>query len=787
MTNEPELGDTRAASDFGSFFEHANVPIHVKDTDGRHVAVNREYERVYGAAASGVLGIVADGKAPRGAADASRLASPGTYTQTVNTPDGWRTYLTARFPVFDADGACAGNAEISIDATDQQLALTQAVESSRMKSEFVANMSHEIRTPLNGVIGMTNLLRETELDAVQAEYTSALGASSEALLSLINDILDFSKIEAGHLELDRTDFVLGDLIDEVCLMFSSQANDKGLALIQHLDYGLPRIVNGDRRRLRQVLLNLFSNAMKFTSTGEIEVAVRPVSAELVRFEVSDTGLGVDPGQTAELFESFVQADPTTTRRYGGTGLGLAISRDLVRMMGGEIGASPRVPDGSTFWFTARLPIADAPETLVRPVAELVGLRALIVARDAADQTVLEHFLNRWGLAVDSVDDWEAAVEKLEHATRCGQPYALALIESTLPGSGAPSLLTALDRQPVLRGVRPVIIASPEERRPYDREPVAGIVQRPVQPSQLFAALTAIHASAQTTADSPKPVRPRFADVLVAEDNEINQTVAGALLSKLGLKASFAGNGVEAVAMAITGNYAAIFMDCQMPEMDGYEATSQIRAQERGGKVPIIAMTAHSLAGDRERCLEAGMDDYISKPIDLPTLEAVVARWLPDTSAAGARSEGAPVRWRESDTVLDPGRLAGLAETLGVDGIEELATAFSDSAQSSLRKMQAAARAEDEPELRRLAHRLGGAAATVGARRMTAICKRLERREGTWPAGELREQLHALDGVALETVSAVRDELGRTRAEAASPATPGDIGPRTDIAETAQRR
>ncbi len=644
-----------------SILDHAVASIYIKDQGGRFLLVNHGYALVRDLGIEDIIGRTERDFSPAEVAD--RIAAderaviqtgkPVSAEDTIQTPSGLRTYLSVKFAIPAPPGGEMTIGGISTDITDRKRALVEAIEASRLKSEFVANMSHEIRTPLNGVIGMTELLRETGLDAVQREYVDALAASGEALMAAIGDILDFSKLEAGHLRLDSTDFELSTLVEDSCMMLAEPARAKGLELGHWVESDVPVFVRGDRARLRQILLNLISNAVKFTTTGEIMVRVTSASAQLLCFEVSDTGVGIKADQVGLLFQAFSQADQSTTREYGGTGLGLAISRELAVVMGGEIGAEPREEGGSRFWFTAKLPPVELPaDAAARPTHELAGLRALIVEANQTVGAMLEHYLAAWGLACDCVDRTEAALDALDRARREGRPYQLAMLDSSIGGTDGIEFARSIRAGSTLG--RPAIVLLTSSVAEGQAAAEAGLdhhVLKPPRQSQLYNVIAAAigarpSAPAPATPNLPRSSVPHIADgahVLVAEDNEINQLVVTAMLQKRGLKVDVATNGAEAVRMSATNDYAAIFMDCQLPELDGYQATAQIRARDAGRHTTIIATTAHSMPEDRDRCLAAGMSDYLSKPIRGAQLDQVLRRWLRmvEDVRPAARGHGVP--------------------------------------------------------------------------------------------------------------------------------------------------
>ncbi|HEX4010682.1 MAG TPA: PAS domain S-box protein [Solirubrobacteraceae bacterium] len=633
-------------------------------------------------------------------------------------------------PLYGSDGSVVGASVIARDITaakamaeDLRASHERALETSRLKSEFVANMSHEIRTPLNGVISMAELLLDTRLSSEQREYAQVAMTSAEALMRVISDILDFSKIEAGKLEIVNEDFSVQAAVDDVAEIVGVRAGDRGLDLDVRVDGDLAEVIRGDGNRVRQVLTNLLSNAVKFTSEGRVSVTVEladgPGSDQLVRFEVADTGIGIAPERLTHLFQAFSQADATTTRRYGGTGLGLCISKQLVELMGGEIGCESRPGVGSRFSFTIPYE-ASAGLEAEAPVSDLTGTRVLVVDPVAEDRRRLESILASWGISPDSTDDGHSALRLLRRAAETGRPYETALIEAHLPEMHGLELIGRIKAVPALRSTRLIMIGS----SPVDAVDglAAGIdtqLTKPVRPSRLYNELLrtlsrpSVGADVIARAESAESAGgPR---VLVAEDNEVNQFAAVRLLSALGFSVDVAANGRQAITMTGRVAYAAVFMDCQMPEVDGYTATRVIRRRDADKRrTPIIALTAHALEGDREKCLEAGMDDYLTKPLRLRTLETLVGR-IPGLRPGG----DAPPQ--EPDSCFDP---APLREIGDPETEAALAVMFLDQAAERIPALQEAIEGQDAERVHRLAHGLKGSAATVGAVRMSELSRDL---------------------------------------------------------------
>ncbi|MCS6293375.1 MAG: PAS domain S-box protein [Nitrospira sp.] len=686
----------------------------------------------------------------------SRRGLPNEHEWTYIRKDGTRlTVLLNVTALRNAEGEITSFLGIASDITSlkiverELISAKEAAEAASVaKSQFLANMSHEIRTPMNGVLGLAALLRQTPLNPKQQRLTDTIVRSGNSLLDIINDILDFSKIEAGKLELEYTDFHLRMLVDDVLELFAAPAHQKHLELIADVADSVPAFVKGDPARLRQILINLIGNAIKFTALGEVIVSIVSIAdgenQSVLCFSVKDSGIGIPPDALRSIFQPFSQADGSTTRKYGGTGLGLAIAKQLVAFMGGELWAESQMGSGATFFFTVHLAYSHLGSTgALGSKQALPNQRVLVVDDSPTARRSLDRQLRSWGLTSTVAESGTAAVQLLANAVHDGLPYDTVVIDLDMPGMNGLETVHAI--RDTLQHHQPrVILLTPVERVDTAEDHtglIAATLTKPVRPSDLHRALSGQTVSVSSsphhaTQEERTPAKPQ-GSILLAEDNAVNQEVTLGMLEVLGCTATAVENGRRAIDLLASQSFSVILMDCQMPEMDGFEATRVIRQQEQqtGTRIPIVALTAHALQGDRELCLVAGMDDYLSKPFTIEQLRTVLYRWLPSSShptRVGARqapiapsptpapqtdqSPVDPKSWDSITSLQRPGQPDLLAKVIGL---------YLKDSQGLVDKILAATQGKDFASLRDTAHSLKSRSATLGAWHVANLCKQLE--------------------------------------------------------------
>jgi len=789
---------TRLSNSLRMLLESAGEGIYGIDADGRCTFMNTAAAGALGIDISNVMGELTHPRFHHNRADGSVIAfidSPiykamhGGGSCRVATEVMWRSDGSSfpaeysAFPIVD-EAAVTGEATGAVitfnDITERKrieddlaVAHAQAMEASRLKSEFLANMSHEIRTPMNGVIGMTGLLFTTTMNAEQREYAEAISQSAESLLTVINDILDFSKIEAGKIDIEVIDFDLRVVVEEAAKLVAPKADEKDLELAVMVDPQMPTRVRGDPGRIRQILINMLGNAVKFTDSGEVILRVRKESehgkALSVRFEVTDTGIGIDAAQQSRLFESFIQADASTTRRFGGTGLGLAICKKLVERMGGQVGVQSEAGKGSTFWFALTLETgALKPGRPAPSHAALQDVRVLVVDDNKTNRVILEQNLRVWGARSSSFESGHDALLGLHRAVEAGDSYRLAVLDDQMPGMDGIELARAIRRDPAIEGIGLVLLTSssrPGDSRIAERAGIDAFLTKPARIANIYDCLAALlepagdESAGVITENMPytftEVASASKARLLVVDDNPVNQRVAVRMLEKMGHVVDVADNGIGALAALGRVKYDAVLMDCQMPDMDGFEATREIRRREGSDRHTIvIAMTAGAMAGDQEKCLAAGMDAYLSKPVKADKLAAMITLW---TDPNAGRRHQTSYTTQPSSGLLDQTYVTCLRE-LGTDEFDKLVRLFLKDGQTRIDGLRAAQTTGDTSALVKLAHSLKGSASSFGAGTLAARCGELQARARAADAAEDARMIDSVDAEFVLASAALREEL-----------------------------
>ncbi len=756
---------------FRNLLEYSPVGIVLTDQNGGVVFVNDRWSKITGLSVEQAQG---EGWASavhpedrqeilKDWTEKSRIEEETTYEFRFLTEDGVETEVIARaIKQYDENGIFSGHLatisdinEIKKLQADLKAARDAALESAKMKSEFLANMSHEIRTPMNGVIGMTDLLLSSRLDEEQRENAEIIKSSADGLLTIINDILDFSKIEAGKLSFETIDFDLVHTVESAVEIFSEQASRKNIQIASLIESDISINLRGDPGRLRQILNNLIGNAVKFTENGEVFVRVVKESENdekcKLRFNISDTGIGIKPKAQDYLFQAFTQADGSMTRKFGGTGLGLAISRQLVEMMKGEIRVESVFGEGSTFSFTAEFEKSESTGiNKIVHVKNLQNLRVLIVDDNATNRKILMHQVSSWGLYAEEAENGILGLIKLREAVENDQPFDLAILDLMMPDMNGFELADFIKKDELISDVKLILMPSFGERghaKTARKKGIEAYLIKPVRQSDLFDCIStlAVDVMTEIKAEDEPPIqlitqhslkenkRGEQLTILIAEDNVVNQKVAKQQIERLGFRTHIVSNGLEALEVIKHREFSLILMDCQMPVMDGYEATTKIRDFEKGKKrIPVIAMTANAMQGEREKCIEAGMDDYIAKPVKVENLSQVINHWISNSiSEQPAISPDKHDDLPQVDEVesLDLTVLETFREFQEADSediVTELSNLFINDAGNRLQSLKQAIEEENTEVIKEQAHAIKGSSGSIGAQHLANLCKEVEK-------------------------------------------------------------